>query len=482
VTELSCITLLVSIFVAVGLGAVRALGLPLTRAWSATSIGLAPLVGMLACGVVGTVTAALGVGVRLELVAPLTAALVGIALILRRGHSAHLWTRRVQPRMRLWRAIEVGLLATVAVVGIAIIRLFAVSSSGWDGWAIWELHAHAIYTDGTTTGPVFTSPVYAGGHPEYPILFPTLEALFAQAIGRFDPTLILVLPALMLVFVALALWAVLRTVIPPALAAASAVALLGTPGIVDNFRGNYADGALATVTALGAVCLLIWVISGSSVALALASALLACSGLIKAEGVLFAGAAVLAALIAAFGERRGLRPLAVATTAIVAPACSWFVLVRLRGVQQSSYHFASLADPGYLEANGFRFTRAALAMLRDGRAWNFSAALLIAATLMAVLARRAWPIIFVLAWLSISFVGLAISYLVSTVPIEWHLATSSARVIFTLAVGAAALAPVVAIDAWDRLNPLANLRTGDVHASGSSVPPPVTNSRSQRPY
>jgi hypothetical protein len=477
VTALASVALLVIIFVTVGLGAVLALGVPFTRTWAATTIGLAPLVGMLACGFVGTVTAALGIGVPLALVVIVTAAIVGIALFLRRGRSASLWTPRTRVRCRLWGSVEIGLLMALGVVSVAIVRLFAVSSlSQWDGWAIWGLHAHAIYVDGTAAGPVFTSPAYNGGHPEYPILFPTLEALFAQAIGRFDPILILVLPGLMLIFVAVALWAVLRTVIPPAVAAASALAILGTPAIAENFRGNYADGVVATVTSLGALCLLIWVVSGSNVALALASALLACSGLVKSEGLLFAVAAVLAALIAAVGERRSLQPLALAIVAIVAPALSWLVLVRLRGVHQSSYRFAALVDPGYLDTNGFRFTRATLAMLRDGRSWSAPAALLIAATFMTILARRAWPIVFLLAWISISFLGLATSYLISTAPIEWHLATSSARVVFTLAVGAAVLAPAVAVDAWDRLDPVGTLRRGDVHASESSSPRRVRRS------
>jgi hypothetical protein len=469
VTDVASVVLLVSVFVALGFGVVLALGVPLTGGWAVTAVGLAPLLGMLACGFVGMWTAALGIGLSLLLVVAVVLAIVGIALFLRRGRSATLWTPRTRVRRRLFGVVEVGLLCALGVVGVAIVRLFAVSSLGqWDGWAIWGLHAHALYADGTATGPVFTSPVYGGGHPEYPILFPTLEALFGEATGRFDPTLILVLPALMLIFVAVALWAVLRTVIPPALAAATALAVMGTPAIVESFRGNYADGAVSTIAALGALCLLIWVVSGSSASLALASALLACSGLIKTEGLMFSLAAVIAALIAASGQGTPLRPLAPATFAIAAPAVAWMALVHFRGVQSTSYRLAFLSDPGYLESNGYRFTRAASAMLNDvGRSWTLPAALLIPAICLAILARRAWPAVFLLVWTAISFIGLAISYLISTAPIEWHLATSSSRVVFTLAVGTAVLAPIVAVDAWDRLDPLSALRAGVLRQAGS---------------
>jgi hypothetical protein len=386
-----------------------------------------------------------------RVVLPVSAGLVALAFFGARGRRLSPWELRPLRHSRLLLTLEAGLLAALVGIGLFVLRLSAVTPLlGWDGWAIWAPHAHALYVEGTTSGPVFTDPLYAGGHPEYPILHPTLEAMSAHALGRFDPLLIDVMPALLLVSAAVAVWAVLRTVAPPWLAAAVALGVVGAPPLVTNLQANYADGTVALVTALGVLLLAAWLVSSASLALALASLHLAAAALVKAEGMIFAVAALLAALVALSGSRRPLRPLAVASVATLGPALVWHATTRIRGVSTESFDFAALADPGYLFDNADRIPRAADAMLGAlALSWTLSLEVVALTLLLTLLCRRLRPIVFLATWLGLSFAGLVLVYLMSTLEIGGHLATSADRVVLSLGLGAFVVAPFVAIDAWD---------------------------------
>jgi hypothetical protein len=455
VREAASIALLYLAMSVIGLGAVYVLGIPLTRKWAATVVGLSPLTGMLICGFVATTSAVVEGGVHPRVVLPASAGLVGIVLVGARRRRLSPWVRRPMRHSRLLLALEAGLLAALIGVGLSVLRLSAATPlREWDGWAIWAAHAHALYVEGTTSGPVFTDPLYAGGHPEYPILYPTLEAMSAHAIGRFDPLLIDVMPALLLLSAAVATWAVLRTVVPPWLAAAVALGVVGAPALVTNLQGNYADGVVALMTALGVLLLAVWLVSASPLALALACLYLAAATLVKAEGAVFAVAALLAALVALSGSRRPLRPLALASVVVLGPALVWYGVAKARGVGDESFDFAALADPGYLSGNADRILRASDAMLGAlALSWSLSIEVTVLALLLGFLCRRARPGAFLATWIVLSFAGLVSLYLISTAEINWHLVTSADRVVFSLGLGAFVVAPLIAIDAWDTTTP-----------------------------
>jgi hypothetical protein len=366
-------------------------------------------------------------------------------------------------------------LAVGAVVSIGLFRVFSVSAIDfWDGWAVWGLHAHALYTDGTATGPVFTDPAYLGGHPEYPILYPALESLAAHAGGAFASGTILLIPAFFFVSGALALWAVLRTVIEPVLAAATATSLLGVPSLVESFRANYADGALALLITLAVVLMVIWLRSPSDSPLVLGSCLLGCSGLIKLDSVTFTVAAFIALAVAAHGcDKAAVRPVLRYFPIAVAPAVVWIGLVSLRGVHQSVYRLRVLIEPDALGRNWGRASLAASALVQElVHVWHSSLGLLLLACLLALVASRVWLALFLLTWLVLAVGGLVLLYVASTPPIVWHLGTSVTRVVLTPAIGVAVASLVVVTDAWDALRPVVwagstPLRSGSRRATGA---------------
>ena len=63
---------------------------------------------------------------------------------------------------------------------------------------------------------------------------------------------------------------------------------------------------------------------------------------------------------------------------------------------------------------------------------------------------RLWWTVFVVLWGTLAFAALVAVYYASTAPIGWQLTTSADRVVFSLALGLATLARVLAAHAWER--------------------------------
>ena len=76
---------------------------------------------------------------------------------------------------------------------------------------------------------------------------------------------------------------------------------------------------------------------------------------------------------------------------------------------------------------------------------------------------RLWPsVLFVVLWGALAYAALVGVYFASTAPIDWYLTTSADRVIISIVLGLATVAPVLAVHAWERTveNPR---RKGDAH-------------------
>jgi hypothetical protein len=309
------------------------------------------------------------------------------------------------------------------------------------------MKAHALYVEEDVWGPVFEDPSYAW--PDYPVLYPALEALSADAAGRFDPGLIHAVPAVTLVAFGLASWAVLRTVVPGWLAALTALAAMGQPQLVANFGDNYADGAVAAAISVGLLLVAVWLRApaGTS-ALALGACLLCAAGLVKQEALLFVVAALLVAVVLRALAGQSLRPLGAAALVAFVPPAAWLAVAHARGLDSDTYAFARLADAGFLEAESDRFVQAIDWMLTAlERRWEVALILLACTAAIAILARARQVPVFVLGWAWLSFVGLAATYLVSRTDLEWHLATSADRVVMTIGVTALVCVPLVVVDA-----------------------------------
>ena len=165
-----------------------------------------------------------------------------------------------------------------------------------DGWAIWGLKAHALFSEaGVQVG--FSAAVYEWSHPDYPLLFPALEAVQLRAIGRFDQSLIDVQLALFATAASLALWSLLRLHAWRWASAGVALALLGLPVIAPTLTWNLIDVPLAFLVTLAAVLLARWLEDGARASLWGAALFLAGAAATKNEGQLFAVALVVAAAI-----------------------------------------------------------------------------------------------------------------------------------------------------------------------------------------
>src|SRR5262249_32824754 len=122
-----------------------------------------------------------------------------------------------------------GLLIIAAVTGVSI---FAFQTSealngGWDGWAIWNLHARVLVRAGSQWPSILNAVTFS--NPDYPLLLPGMIARFWRFTGT-ETTLVpigiaLVFTALTVVF----LHGIVKTLRSEPFAILAAITLLGTP-------------------------------------------------------------------------------------------------------------------------------------------------------------------------------------------------------------------------------------------------------------
>jgi hypothetical protein len=67
----------------------------------------------------------------------------------------------------------------------------------------------------------------------------------------------------------------------------------------------------------------------------------------------------------------------------------------------------------------------------------------------ALAARFWWEALFVGLWCALAFSALVGVYFATTAPIGWHLATSVDRVVFSIALGAATVSPLLVARVWE---------------------------------
>ncbi len=435
----------------VGAAVVLLAGVPWRRGWLPTVFGLALAVGLGACGLVTILGAMAGIDVSPAATGALVVAALFVAWVVLRGKTPGLGELELPRSGTVGRVLELVALALLAVLSVRILRLGAATGLDvWDGWAMWAPKAHALYVEGDVWGPVFTDPAYGMQHEEYPVLLPALEALASGAIGRFDPPLADIEASVALVAFGWGAWAILRVVVMPAVAAATALVLTGSTPVIENAAAGYADTVVATFTALGLLCLGVWLVRGSGATLVLAGLFLSAAASTKSEGLLFALAAVTAAAVVARGLRRSLRSVALLGVGVFAVPVAWMVVDRLNGPGAQNVDVGMVVHPGYWLAEGDRIPTAAWRLVDEiAEGWPLAALLALTAIGAALAARRWWEALFVGLWSGLAFSALVAVYFTSTAPIGWHLATSADRVVFSIVLGAATVSPVLAARVWE---------------------------------
>jgi len=429
---------------AVGAAVLLALGLAGTRRALVARIGLAYATGLATVGILSATLALVGVVLNLAELAVLGLGALALAL----------FVRRPGPDASSFRPGPGGLVAgVVALVTGALLALAATTFTvkplfEWDGWAIWSMKAQALYDFGGA-GPVLTSAIYSQSN--YPILLPALEAVDYRAMGTADTTVVHLQFALFALAFAGGLFGLLWRRVPSALIALTGLAILAAPSVLALLGTSYADVPLAFFIALGVVALARWLVDEDTAMLPLAALFLAAGTLTKNEGTVFAAAALLPAIAyAATRDRRRCRHLLIAAAGVVAASLPWRIFTAVHHLSVGSIHLADFVRPHLYTSGSSRLepsARALIAQLGPDR-WAALVSLTLLALVAGFVARRRLLVAYAVGWLVLSFGGLLLNYWLSPLPLAWYLQTSAARVVATLVIGGAALAPLLAADAW----------------------------------
>jgi hypothetical protein len=313
----------------------------------------------------------------------------------------------------------------------------------WDGWAIWGMKARALYDFGGVAHGVFTTQPY--GPLQHPILLPALEANGFRSMGAFDGTLIHVQLVLLAFGFAAALWPLLRERVPAALVGAAILAIVAADSTLRQLAGNLADIPLAFFVALGVVALARALLDDRSGLLPFAAIMLGAATLTKPEGLLFAAAALIA--FVAIARTRASLLTAAAVVLILLP---WRIFVAVHGLKNPEYSFGDALSPGYLSDQSDRVRPAFWGVWHQvwSSGWGWLVPLALAAFVAALLARRWRLAAFAAVWALLSFAGIVLVFWISVVPIELTLKWAAYRTVASLVIGAAALAPLLAGEAW----------------------------------
>ena len=429
-------------YLAIGAGLLPLLRIGRTRDEVLRRMGLAYILGLAAIGIAGAHLAL--VGVPLGLVEIVVIAIVVDALGWRRFRSLPRADIETPTDSRLSRVVGIGAFAAALVLLAHAMRTFAVRPLvEWDGWAIWGMKARALYDYGGVGHGLFTSPPY--GPLQHPLLLPSLEATGFRAMGAFDGTLIHVQLALLAFGFAAGLWTLLRERVPAAFAGATILAILAADSTLRQLAGNLADIPLAFFVALGVVALARSLQDEGAGLLPFAAVLLGAATLTKPEGLLFAAAALVPFVAIARSKSSLLTALAVAL--ILLP---WRVFTAIHGLKNPEYSLGDAVNPGYLSDQSSRARPAFWGVWHQvwSSGWGWLVPLALVALVGVLLARR-WRLAgFAAAWALLSYAGVVLVFWISVVPVELTLSWAAYRTVASLVIGAAALAPLLAAEAW----------------------------------
>jgi hypothetical protein len=382
------------------------------------------------------------------------AELVVLALLV--GLPAWLRVRRFPPSPsdtlslgQGWVSVASRILGVAAFIAALVLLAHAVNAFSvrplveWDGWAIWAMKARALYDFGGVAHGVFTTAPY--GPLQHPLLLPAVEATGFRSMGAFDGTLIHVQLALLAFGFAAALWTLLRERVPAVLAGATILAIVTAESTLRQLASNLADIPLGFFVALGIVALALALLDDRAGLLPVATVMLGAATLTKPEGLLFAAAALVPFVLIA--RTRSALVTAAGVALILLP---WRIFVAVHGLKNPEYSFGDALNPAYLSDHSER-VRPALSGVWH-QVWSSGWALLVpfalAAFAGALLARR-WRLAgFAAAWALLSFGGIVLVFWISVIPIELTLKWAAYRTVASLVLGAAALAPLLAGEAW----------------------------------
>jgi hypothetical protein len=390
-----------------------------------TRLGFGGLVGIVLAGVGAMIAGLLGVPA-----APISGPIAGLVIGGLIGPRVRLDVGRLPPLADEHRR----LLLLVLVIGVALALLaLARPVAGWDGWAIWSLKAKAFAATGGFAGPVFTDPVYAYAHADYPPLLSAVQGALYRLAGSTDagwPLQVHLVWWWACGVLALTGFARRRGTAALLLLLSWAVA----PHLVRQVISGYADVPMAMLLLCGAALLS----QMSPARWAPAALLLAGAGLTKNEGLLLALAVVAAVAVWHPERRRAAAGAAAATVVVFAP---WAAFVWLGEISNDVVAGLTAQPPVALDILA-RLPVAFAAVLREvvwAPRWGF---LVLACSIVLVWAgaRARGLLVAALAGLML-FVAI---YAITPRDFDWHVEGSIDRVV-TAPLGLLALAAACSV-------------------------------------
>jgi Dolichyl-phosphate-mannose-protein mannosyltransferase len=205
-------------------------------------------------------------------------------------------------------------IAAGAAIYAAIMRTLAYpQGSGWDAFAIWNLHARFLFLGGANWRDGFT-PLLPWSHPDYPLLLPAAAAHFWTYLGYDDARVPAAIGFIFTFATAGVLFSALSILRGRVRAMLGTIALLATPAFIEQGTAQYADVPLSFffLATVALVCLHEDRARSGPTA---AHGLLVLAGLgagfaawTKNEGLLFLGAIIGASLFHTVLARRQTKP------------------------------------------------------------------------------------------------------------------------------------------------------------------------------
>ena len=379
---------------------------------------LAPATGLAAIGILLATAETAGIEVDRQ-----TLGLIVVALLLITEFRGRLGRRAPRPTLpasilAAWIALQAAIAARTPL-------------GGFDGLVTWAYKAHALLAYGTPDSPPFDRVLNPGPHPEYPILWPALQANALQLNHGYDDAVLRAHALVALGCLLLGAYALLGDRCGRWWALAFLGPFAASPVVIANASAGNADAILAGLLAITLVATFRGLTADDDRRLLLVAGLFAAAAVLtKNEGLL--GVVAILAAAAIVTRRRAVLLLAAAAAVAYLP---WRIF-------RASH---DLTDPDFTVGGGHLRDRLhelpGIIATIAGRvlaptAWGV--ATIVAIVLLAVVPGRLR--VLAVAWAALLGAGLTLSYLATSLEPGVRLTRNAERTTLQLVLGLLCLA------------------------------------------
>jgi hypothetical protein len=392
---------------------------------------LAPAIGLTCAGILVATAATLGL-----IIGPwVLAGIAGVAAVTAAARVRRLPAPEPPPRAGLVVWAVVGL-----VVGWIGWRLVTTPLASFDGSMMWAYKIQALFEFGTPANPAFVPAIAPHVHPEYPLLYPELQATAVRLAGTMDEPLLRLHAFALHVLLALAAYGLLRDRVRRALAGAAVAAVAFPSFVIGNVGDLYVDAILGWLVALAVLAAARWVEEDRPWLLVVATIFAAGAMLTKNEGLL--GVVALAVGLAVATWRSGRwRPLAAAGVIVVLAYLPWRIYRSIHGLGDADFDLANLAHPAFVSHRSGRVPGILVTIAeRVVLGWPVVTAAALLALWFVVADRRVSLARLTVAWGLTLITGLTASYLLTVLVPGARLTANVERTILQLVFASALLA------------------------------------------